>query len=747
MLKINNKNLCEHCFSEIGEGMDSCPYCTYPKNSEKYPTALSEGTILAGRYIVGRVLGKGGFGVTYLCYDTKDEKRVAVKEYLPDSLSHRNTGETNVFTYDGESEEYFKKGAQNFFEEAKLVSRFNGNPNIISVYEFFYENNTTYFVMEFLEGVDLKTYIKNVDRNLTEEEALFVATNISDALTIVHSMNILHRDISPDNIFICNDSTVKLIDFGAARQILGEASKSLSVILKEGFAPLEQYQTRGKQGPWTDIYALGATLYYGLTGNRLDNAMTRITDDAALDFGNVSPAIAKIINKMVAVRKEDRYQNTFELKKDITALTEVTPPPPPPVPVPVDPWYTKIKENIASAVQKNINPAEKINFDAKTKKRILAILGSVAVVIIAVVIAVAVPDRSNVTESSGGNNSGNDIPTLNGTIDVNQFTEEIKTTSNTEKVKTTKKKVERTTKKPSTTKRKTSSTTNKKTQKYKNNSRNGIVSTGNYHSVALRRDGTVIAKGDTAWADSGQLNVSGWKNIVYVTAGSWTTIGVKSNGTVVATGDNSYGQCDVSGWSDIVAVAAGNWHTVGLKSDGTVVATGKNDGQCSVSGWKNIIEIEAGKDYTVGLKSDGTVVTAGNNTFGQCDVSGWRNIVAIAAGETHTVGLKSDGTVVAVGDDWLTGQCDVSGWRNIIAIAASDDTTVGLKSDGTVVVAGPNYNGESDTSGWKNIVAVAADSNYTIGIKSDGTAVAVGYEGSLEEEADVFGWNNIKNPK
>ena len=318
MLEINGRVLCEHCFSEIPEGSTECVVCLFEKNNRKYPTALPEGTILAGRYVVGRVLGKGGFGITYLCYDTRDEKKVAVKEYLPDAFSHRNTGETIVSTYGGESEEYFKKGAQNFFEEAKLVSNFNGNPNIISVYEFFYENNTTYFVMEYLEGVDFKTYIESKGGKISEDEALFVAEKVVQALMIVHSRNVFHRDISPDNIFICKDLTVKLIDFGAARQVVGDVSKSISVILKQGFAPIEQYQTRGKQGSWTDIYALGATLYYSLTGEVPDNAMSRLTEEKALDFSGISYDFAKIINKMIAIRKEDRYQDTFILSRDLS---------------------------------------------------------------------------------------------------------------------------------------------------------------------------------------------------------------------------------------------------------------------------------------------------------------------------------------------------------------------------------------------------------------------------------------------
>ncbi len=319
MLTINGKNLCSLCFSEIPRGTKTCACCNGMPNITRYSTALKEGVILRGRYVVGKVLGKGGFGITYLCYDLKENRRVAIKEYLPDTLAHRNSGETRVSIYDGEKEGFFKSGAQKFFDEAKLVSRFNGNPNIISVYEFFYENNTTYFAMEYLDGVDFKTYISQHGGRLNEGEVLYVANKVTEALMIIHSAGILHRDISPDNVFICSNGNIKLIDFGAARQVVGEASKSMSVILKQGFAPLEQYQKKGKQGPWTDIYALGASMYYAIKGEVPEDAMTRLEDDR-LDLNGVSAETGVLIRRMLAPKASDRPQSVIELKNAFFAL-------------------------------------------------------------------------------------------------------------------------------------------------------------------------------------------------------------------------------------------------------------------------------------------------------------------------------------------------------------------------------------------------------------------------------------------
>lgn len=186
-------------------------------------------------------------------------------------------------------------------------------------------------------------------------------------------------------------------------------------------------------------------------------------------------------------------------------------------------------------------------------------------------------------------------------------------------------------------------------------------------------------------------------------AGDQYTVGLKSDGTVYAIRYNVYGQCDISGWTDIISVSANAVHTVGLKSDGTVVAVGRNsDGRCNVSKWNSIVAVSAGRSSTLGLRSDGTVVAVGSNRYSQCDVSGWTDIIAIETGETHTVGLKSDGTVVTVGAN-NEQQCDVSGWRDIVAISAGRSHTVGLKSDGTVVAVGRNYDNECDVQVWTGI--------------------------------------------
>ena len=269
-------------------------------------------------------------------------------------------------------------------------------------------------------------------------------------------------------------------------------------------------------------------------------------------------------------------------------------------------------------------------------------------------------------------------------------------------------------------------------------------------TVGLKASGTVVAVGRNG---NGQCNVSGWKNIIAISAGADYTVGLKADGTVIAVGNNDHGQCNVSDWTDIVSVSAGTSHTVGLKADGTVVAVGANDySQCNVSGWEDVVAVSAGEHHTVGLKADGTVVAVGSNDFGQCNVSGWGNIVAVSAGTGHTVGLKNNGTVVATkhaGNYIDCGQYNVSDWTDIVAISAGGACTIGLRSDNTVVAAGGFY-GECDVSDWTNIVAVSAGMSHTVGLKADGTAVATKYIGVQKYNCgqdDVSDWTDIKVPE
>ncbi len=314
-MQFKGMNLCDFCFEPIGPG-NVCTKCGL--SHEKYQAEaglLMPGTNLLGKYIIGRVLGRGGFGATYLAYSSERDKVVAIKEYYPTGIANRAKGEEKISIVSDDKRKVFEKGANRFFEEAKTMSRFNTNKNVVSVYEFFYANDTVYYSMEYLEGIDLKGYISKKGGKLSESEAITIMRGICDALVAVHSTQTLHRDISPDNIFICTNGDVKLIDFGAAKQVIGDAQQVYSVVVKQGFAPAEQYKTNGKQGVWTDIYAVGASIYYAVTGKIPTDAMNRvenpeITFDPSLQL---SEHFKNIIKKCLQSKPEDRYQSAIEL--------------------------------------------------------------------------------------------------------------------------------------------------------------------------------------------------------------------------------------------------------------------------------------------------------------------------------------------------------------------------------------------------------------------------------------------------
>ncbi|MCH5348334.1 MAG: serine/threonine protein kinase [Oscillospiraceae bacterium] len=328
MVEIHNKKLCESCFYETEN--EICPRCGFSKNgSASDPLVLPVGAELNDKILIGRIMGKGGFGITYMGYDLRMEKIIAVKEYYPNGIAYRSPSGTEVLIGDPKSAEAFEKGAEKFYSEAEIVSQFNGNPNIVSVYDYFRANNTVYLIMEYLNGITLKNYIKNHGK-LSDGQALFVMNKIAAALSITHSAGVLHRDISPDNIMICMDGKVKLIDFGAARQIMAESSSNLTVVMKPGYTPMEQYTKKGQQGAWTDIYALGVSIYYALTEIVIDDPYARMDDDEefAENKHGINTSLWEILKKCTMIAASDRYSSAIELRKALSSVSAPVEPEP-----------------------------------------------------------------------------------------------------------------------------------------------------------------------------------------------------------------------------------------------------------------------------------------------------------------------------------------------------------------------------------------------------------------------------------
>ena len=271
---------CTYCFEKLDrEGVCTCPHCGHENGTMVDPLYMQPYTVIGnGRYEIGQVVGAGGFGITYAAYDRVLSTRVAIKEYLPGEFSTRVSGAVKVTVYGGEKQEQFEDGLVKFYEESNRLAKFNEVPGIVQIYDVFQENDTAYIVMEFLEGEDLGSRLKR-EGKIPAEEAVRIMAPVLEALSAVHEAGIIHRDIAPNNIYLCKDGRVKLLDFGAARSATGTYSKSLTVLYKEGYTAEEQYQSRGEQGPWTDVYAAAATMYKAITGVVPDGAMERRRKD------------------------------------------------------------------------------------------------------------------------------------------------------------------------------------------------------------------------------------------------------------------------------------------------------------------------------------------------------------------------------------------------------------------------------------------------------------------------------------
>ena len=323
--------LCRGCFHTLPEAGMTCPHCgfnqaAYERTRER--ESLPTDTILRGAYILGRSLGRGGFGITYIGWHINLEKAVAIKEFFPKGFVFRNTaagfsaGSTSVHLVDSSLQASYRSSLQGFLKEAKTLGRIR-LPGVVTVHDCFEENGTAYIVMDYVNGHDLKTYMKDNGGKVSEAETLRLLHPVITSLRQLHQEDVIHRDISPDNILVNQKGESILVDFGAARnlELRNGTEHSLTVILKPGFAPIEQYDSHGSQGPWTDVYALCATMYKMMTGItpaepviRLDNPENRQELLANLKRNEISDKTSNVLLKGMEVFPRNRFQNMSELE-------------------------------------------------------------------------------------------------------------------------------------------------------------------------------------------------------------------------------------------------------------------------------------------------------------------------------------------------------------------------------------------------------------------------------------------------
>ena len=311
-----------------------CPSCGYDPGKDKHMEyALPPETILAGKYLVGRVLGQGGFGITYIGWDIALERKVAIKEYYPSGQVSRNPGTRILTWYSSEQSLHARQdGMQMFLKEARKMVKADGIPGVVRVIDLFQENNTAYIAMEFVEGETLKERLRR-EGPMDWETAKRIFRPVISSMEQVHKFGLIHRDLSPDNIMLLPDGSVKILDLGAAKDLSINSGASSMQVAKSGFSPLEQYIQRGGSGPWTDVYSMAATIYYTLTGKLLPSAVERLEKDTiSWDFPvfNRLPAQAReALKKALAVQVKDRTQTMEALEKGLFAEPAKPQPPKP----------------------------------------------------------------------------------------------------------------------------------------------------------------------------------------------------------------------------------------------------------------------------------------------------------------------------------------------------------------------------------------------------------------------------------
>lgn len=310
---------CYGCMEPIAEY--PCPKCGYAPRNNTTSYALQPGTILSGKYLIGKVLGQGGFGITYLGLDLQLQRKVAIKEYYPSGFVSRKGGTSNVIWYASEAAwEARQTGLEMVLKEARKMSKVGNIPAVVKVFNVFQENGTAYICMDYIQGQTLLDRLKRTGP-LSWEAAKTLFLPVIQSMEQVHQIGLIHRDISPDNLMIQPNGSVKILDLGAAKDLNRNTGHSSLQVAKNGFSPLEQYMHSGNSGSWTDVYAMAATMYYALTGVLPPSALDRTDKDLLRwdlpQLRTLPPEVCRALQHAMAVRSAERTQTMTDFLQEL----------------------------------------------------------------------------------------------------------------------------------------------------------------------------------------------------------------------------------------------------------------------------------------------------------------------------------------------------------------------------------------------------------------------------------------------
>ena len=321
---------CYHCFGAYGEEFNVCPHCgTVTIQGPEEPIYLWPGTMLNDRYVIGESIGAGGFGIVYRAWDTKLETIVAIKEFFPRGVVTRAEGRNDLLVIGKRKDEYIYR-KERFLLEARSMAKFGKHRNIPNVFEFFEANQSAYIVMELLEGETLGEYVNRSGKRVSVDFAIQVANEVGRALISMHEAKIIHRDVAPDNIFLCSgkEKQIKLMDVGSAK-IENSSDDVIDLCMKVGYSPVEQYDKTDNFGPWSDVYALGATLYFILTGVKPYESTSRKLEDMLQDVKQLNPEVSDNLNntimKAMAINANERFQSVKEFLRAVNGEKKILP--------------------------------------------------------------------------------------------------------------------------------------------------------------------------------------------------------------------------------------------------------------------------------------------------------------------------------------------------------------------------------------------------------------------------------------